>query len=150
MNDVGHDFFDTALRNEKLVAIVLLIARLFMSAVFVLFGVMKIVNNATMRQYMVLHGVPDVWLNLAILVEIAFGLMVLLGWKTRFAAMMLAGFCIIATSLFHTQFGVSGELAHFTKDFAIAGGFLFMIAYGPGPLSLDARLARTKGPRQRT
>ena len=58
--------------------------------------------------------------------------------------MMLAGFCIIATSLFHTQFNATGELAHFTKDFSIAGGFLFMIAYGPGPLSLDARIARAR------
>ena len=142
--DSRSDLFAIVLNNQALQGPFLLVARIFMAAVFLTFGVGKILHWARMQEYMEAHGVPGSLISLAIVVQIGFGLLVVLGYQTRFAALMLAGFCIIATSLFHTQFSVTGELSHFTKDFAIAGGFLFMIAYGPGPLSLDARFASTK------
>src|SRR5262249_37576708 len=112
--------------------------------VFMTFGIGKILHNARMQAYMEAHGVPPQLISLAILVQIVGASLIVLGYQTRWAAMMLAGFCVIATCLFHTNFHAGGELAHFTQAFAIAGGFLFMIAYGPGPLSLDARLSRTR------
>jgi len=63
-------------------------------------------------------------------------------YKTRYGVLALAGFCIIATVLFHAEFGNPSEAEQFLLDFAIAGGFLFMFAQGPGLLSLDARRAR--------
>jgi len=149
MNDNSrHDLFSPILDNEALMGPVLLVARVFMAAVFLTFGIGKIIHNARMQAYMEAHGVASSLLPLAVVVQLACGVLIILGYQTRFAALMLSGFCIIATSLFHTQFNVSGELSHFTKDFAIAGGFLFMIAYGPGPLSFDARITRAKASRQ--
>lgn len=142
------DLFTPILNNDAIVGPVLLIARVLMSAVFIVFGIAKIVHNSRMREYMESQGVTSSLLPLAMVVEIACGVLVALGYQTRIAALLLSGFCMIATSLFHTQFSITGELAHFTKDFAIAGGFLFMIAYGPGPLSLDAHIARTKASRE--
>ena len=72
----------------------------------------------------------------------------LLGYKTRYGALALAGFCLIATSLFHTQFGIHSEVEQFVLDFAITGGFLFMFSYGPGPLSVDAWLGRAETGRE--
>jgi putative oxidoreductase len=115
-----------------------------MAVVFLTFGIGKIIHNARMQAYMEAHGVTSRLLPLAVVVELGCGILVILGYQTRYAALLLSGFCIIATLLFHSQFSVSGELSHFTKDFAISGGFMFMIAYGPGPLSLDARIARAK------
>ena len=142
------DLVNAILKNDALLGPVLLIARIFMAGVFLTFGVGKILHTARMQAYMEAHGVPPSLISLAIVVQIGCGLLVVLGYQTRFAALMLAGFCIIATSLFHAQFSVGGELSHFTKDFAIAGGFLFMIAYGPGPLSLDARIAAARESRE--
>jgi putative oxidoreductase len=139
-----NDFFSTVLSRSATIGPLLLIARVFMAAVFVIFGVYKIVFNAKMKGYMKAHGVPGVLIYLVILVQIGGGILVVLGYQTRFAALMLAGFCIVAPLLFHTDFKNGVELAHFTKDFAIAGGFLFMLAYGPGPLSLDEHLSQTK------
>ena len=133
------DLFSPILDNEALLGPALLVARIFMAAVFLVFGVGKILHRPQMESYMEAHGVPAELIFLAIAVQIGFGLLVAVGYRTRFAALMLAGFCIVATSLFHTDFHAQGELAHFTKDFAIAGSFLFLIANGPGPLSLDAR-----------
>ena len=141
------DLFISVLNNNALIGPCLLVARIFMAAVFLTFGIGKIIHMGRMQSYMEAHGVPGGLISLAIVVQIGCGLLVVLGYQTRFAALMLAGFCIVATSLFHTQFNVPGELSHFTKDFAIAGGFLFMIAYGPGPLSLDARITRAKSSR---
>jgi putative oxidoreductase len=145
MNDnLQSDFLTPILNNSSLMGVVLLIARVFMAAVFLVFGIAKIVHNSNMREYMESQGVTSSLLPVAIVIEIAGGVLVALGYQTRIAAMILAGFCITATLLFHTRFEVIGELSNFTQDFAIGGGFLFMIAYGPGPLSLDARIARLK------
>jgi putative oxidoreductase len=136
-------FFNAAVNNRAVAGPGLLVGRLFMAVLFLTFGINKAVNTPQIQQYMAAHHVPVQLVYLTIVVQIGFGALVALGYHTRFAAMMLAGFCIIATSLFHADFSMPGELAHFLKDFAIAGGFLFMIAHGPGPLSLDAYLGRT-------
>lgn len=143
--DTPSDLFSPILNSEALLGVVLLVGRIFMSGVFLVFGVGKILHRPQMELYMEAHGVPRELIFLAIAVQIGFGLLVALGYRTRFAALMLAGFCIIATCLFHTDFQAPGELAHFTKDFAIAGGFLFLIANGPGPLSLDVLRYRPRG-----
>ena len=136
--------FDAVLNRPALMAPALLIARLFMSAVFVTFGISKAVFTPQIQEYMRAHNVSPGLVYLVIVVQIGFGLMVAVGYQTRLAALMLAGFCMVATSLFHTAWHEPGELAHFTKDFSIAGGFLFMIAYVPGAWSLDAYLSRAR------
>ncbi len=147
-HDLLSPILNPILKNDALLGPALLVARVFMATVFLTFGIGKIIHNTRMQEYMEAHGVTSSLLPLAIVVQLVCGTLIVLGYQTRFAALMLSGFCIIATSLFHTQFNVTGELSHFTKDFAIAGGFLFMIAYGPGPLSLDARIARAKASRE--
>src|SRR5437764_103640 len=102
------DLFAIVLNNNALLGPVLLVARIFMAGVFLTFGVGKMLHTARMQEYMELHGVPGGLISLAIIVQIGFGLLVVLGYHTRFAALMLAGFCIIATSLFHSQFNVTG------------------------------------------
>jgi putative oxidoreductase len=138
--------FRPLLKNEVLVGTGLLIGRLWMAVLFIIFGMNKLVHTDQMQDYMRAHNgsVPVQLIYLAMIVQIGCGVLLALGYQTRFAALMLAGFCIIATSLFHTDFNAPGELAHFTKDFAIAGGFLFMIAYGPDRFSLDAYLGRRR------
>ena len=135
--DISPGLFDRVLSNKALLGAGLLVARLFMAAVFIRFGIGKIIHRPQMQLYMEAHGVPSELIYLTIVVQLGFGLMVVLGYQTRFAALMLAGFCVIATLLFHTDFSVQGEETNFYKDFAIAGGFLFMIAAGPGPFSID-------------
>jgi putative oxidoreductase len=128
--------------NARIQAIVLLAARLLMAVEFVLFGVMKVVNNGSMQHYMQGHGVPGVLIWPALLVQIGAGVMVAVGYRTRFAALVLAGFCLVATAIFHSNFADLGEVSNFTKDLATAGGFLFLAVFGPGSLSLDGHTRR--------
>jgi len=75
----------------------------------------------------------------ALLLHVGGGLLILIGWQTRLAALALALFCIATALIFHTQFDNPNEQIHFWKDLAIAGGFLLLLAHGAGVYSVDAR-----------
>src|SRR5438046_2762080 len=87
--------------------------------------------------YMQVFGVPGQLLPLAIALELGGGLLILCGYHTRAAALLLAGFCVATAVLFHTKFGDRNQLLHFEKDLAIAGGLLVLFAHGGGAWALD-------------
>ena len=120
--------------------------RVLIALIFVMAGVNKIGGYAGTQQYMDAMGVPGVLLPLVIAFEIGAGLAVILGWQTRVAAFLLAGFSVLSAVIFHADFGNQVQLIMFTKNFAIAGGFLFLVAHGPGAYALDNRKAATGNP----
>ncbi len=132
------------LNNNVLMGVLLFLGRVFSAVLFLYYGTFKIMHTPQMQSYMAKHNshVPIDLIYLAILTQIVPPALVLLGYKTRYGALALAGFCIIAPSLFHAEFSNHGEVEQFLLDFATSGGLLFMFAYGPGPFSLDARLSR--------
>jgi putative oxidoreductase len=82
----------------------------------------------------------------AIVLEVGGGLSVLLGHWTRAGAAALILFMIPMTLIFHTNLGDQNQLIHFLKNLAITGGLLYVVAYGPGPLSVDRRLGKSTAP----
>ncbi len=91
-------------------------------------------------------GVPLVSaaLPLTILLEIVGGLALLVGFRARTVASLLAAFLLVVTFVFHNFWAASGAAAQeqfiqFLKNFAILGGLLRIVADGAGPLSFDAR-----------
>ncbi len=117
----------------------LLIGRVLLSLIFIMSGYAKITGYAGTQHYMESAGLPGVLLPLVILVELGGGLAILVGWMTRWAALALAGFTLLAALLFHANFGDQNQMVHFVKNLAIAGGFLALAAAGAGPLSIDRR-----------
>lgn len=115
----------------------LLIGRLLLAAMFVLGGFQKIAGYAGTQQYMESAGLPGALLPLVILLELGGGLLVAFGWFTRTAALALCGFTLIASLLFHFQPDDAMQMLMFTKNMAIAGGFLALFAAGPGRYSID-------------
>jgi len=145
MEDDSHQsFFSPILGSNITIGLLLFAGRILSTVVFFYYGTSKILHTSRMQAYMVVHNshVPTNLIYLAILTQIVPPALVLLGYKTRYGALALAGFCIIATSLFHAEFGNHAEVEQFLLDFAIAGGLLFMFACGPGPLSFDERERR--------
>jgi putative oxidoreductase len=67
---------------------------------------------------------------------------IILGWQTRVAALLLAGYALLAALIFHTNFANQIEMIMFLKNVSIAGGYLLLVANGPGPLSIDRRIAK--------
>lgn len=123
-----------------------LVGRILLALLFIPAGVGKLTGFAGTVAYTASAGVPlpQVAVVLALLVEIIAGLALLLGWQTRWAALALAFFTLVASFFFHKFWALPAEQAAmqqllFYKNIAVAGGLLAFAAFGPGALSVDAR-----------
>lgn len=119
-----------------------LVGRLLIALIFVGAGYSKIGGYAGTQAYMEAMNVPGGLLPLVILLELGGGLAIVLGFLTRFAALGLAIFSVVSAFLFHANFADQTQQILFMKNLAMAGGFLFLVGNGAGPLSLDAKLLK--------
>lgn len=111
--------------------------RILMSAIFIMAGINKIGGYTATQGYMESVGVPGMLLPFVIALEIGGGLAVLLGWQTRIAAFLLAGFSVLSALIFHFNFGDQMQSILFMKNLAMAGGLLFLVTAGAGNWSID-------------
>ena len=116
-----------------------LLARAMLAYIFIVEGVGKIGHYADVAGYMAANGVDSRLLPLVILTELGGGLLVLFGFKTRWAAIALCGFCLLTALFFHMG---ADQTIQFQKNVAMAGGFLTLAIYGPGGWSADSWLKR--------
>jgi putative oxidoreductase len=112
--------------------------RAMISAIFLISGLGKISGYAGTQDYMEAMGVPGALLPLVIALEVGGALAIIIGYRTRVAAFLLAGFSVLSALLFHRALGDQVQFIMFMKNVAIAGGFLLLVARGPGEWSLDA------------
>jgi putative oxidoreductase len=115
-----------------------LAGRLLLAALFLHEAWSMLTGYSAAVAYAQAFGVPGQLMPFAIAVEAGCGGLILLGYRTRAAALLLAGFCVATAVLFHTKLGNRNELLHFEKDLAIAGGLLVLFARGAGGWALDA------------
>ena len=119
-----------------------LAGRSLLAVLFLLSGLGKIGAYAGTAGYMSSLGVPGALLPLVIATEVLGALAIIVGWKTRAIAFLLAGFSLLTAVIFHNNFGDQIQTIMFLKNVAIAGGYLLLVANGAGPLSIDRRLAK--------
>ena len=124
-------------------AFLLLFARLLMSSLFVWDGVVQLRNpGATARYFASVHvPAPDVTVWISIPVHLFGGLALLAGFYSRWAATLLALVCLGTAFGVHLPAGDQNNMIHFYKNLVMTGGFLYVIAFGPGGLSLNTRAA---------
>jgi putative oxidoreductase len=115
-------------------------ARILMSQIFIVSGIGKIAGYAGTQAYMAKMGVPGALLPLVILTEVGGGLALLFGFKTRWAALALAGFSLLAALIFHLDFKDQMQMINFMKNLAMAGGLLMFVRYGAAEPSVDSRV----------
>ena len=127
-------------------AVLPLVGRILIAALFLPAGIGKALAFAGTAGYMAKLGfpAPTVAAALAIAIEVGGSILLIVGWKTRWAAWGLAIFAVVAALTAHRfwEFDVSvamNQRNHFFKDFALAGGLLLLAAFGPGPASVDKR-----------
>jgi putative oxidoreductase len=123
-----------------------LAGRVLISAIFLVAGLNKVTGYAGTQAYMDSMGVPGALLPLVIVLEVFGAIAIIAGWRTRLVAFLLAGFSVVSALLFHAAPGDPTQFILFMKNLAMAGGFLFLVARGPGEWSLDARRARLTRP----
>ena len=121
-----------------------LVGRVLLALIFIIAGYGKIGGFDGTVGYMQAYNVPmpQVLAVLAIIVELAGGIMVAVGWKARWAAAALFIFVLVASVIFHAFWAVPADQVQmqnimFMKNLAIMGGMLYVIVYGSGPLSVD-------------
>ena len=131
-----------------------LVARLMITGIFLASAVMnKIPNFSNVAEGMAGKGIPQpkILLAGAIAFLILGSVSLILGFKARWGALLLLIFLAAATYYFHAFWRVAPEergieLTNFLKNVALMGTMLFFIANGPGPWSLDTRLAASDEP----
>ncbi|HXZ97449.1 MAG TPA: DoxX family protein [Burkholderiales bacterium] len=122
-----------------------LIGRILLALIFVIAGFGKITAYNATAGYMAGHGLPfaQVLLVPVIFIEFGGGLMLLLGWKARWAALALFLFIIPTTLIFHPFWIADADQMqnqiNFLKNLAIMGGMLYIMAYGSGSFSLGKK-----------
>ena len=116
-----------------------LVARILISALFLLNGVFKISNYDGTVDWMESFGIPGILLIPAIILEIVGPILIILGYKAKIAAGLLSLFCIATAFIFHNDFSDQMQLGSFLKNIALAGGFLFIFINGTKDLSLDRK-----------
>ncbi len=127
---------------DKLTPLFDLGGRVFLAVLFLLAGFNKIGGYAGTQGYMESMGVPGFVLPLVILLEIGGGLALVVGWQTRIAAFLLAGFSLVSGVIFHLQPEDQIQMILFMKNIAIAGGLMVLVSAGAGIWSLDQRLKK--------
>jgi putative oxidoreductase len=123
-----------------------LLGRALIALLFIPAGWSKIAGFSNTVAYIAAKGVPlaEVCAAIAIAVELGLGLLLLVGWQARWAALGLALFTLAITPIFHAFWALEGAQAMmqqqaFFKNLAAAGGALVVAAFGPGQWSLDRR-----------
>ncbi len=128
-----------ALRN-----LALLLGRFLIAAVFIFDASVLERSWDNSLAFVTGIGLPDAvptndYLIAIVLCQIVGGIMIVFGFWTRLAALAFAAFCVATALLFHHNLASTNETIQAGKDLAIAGGFLFLAASGPGAWSLDVR-----------
>ena len=120
------------------------IGRILLSSLFLIEGVRKFFFQEETIMYMEDYGVPEILFFPSIILEILFPILLIIGYKTRFSASIMALFTLTVALIFHTNFDNQMELVIFLKDIAIAGGFLIIAANEPKIWSIDYFLKSKK------
>lgn len=117
----------------------LALARLLMASLFIWEGILQLRNpGGTVKYFASVHvPVPDVAVWISIAIHLLGGLAVLVGYKTRWAAAVLILVCLGTAFGVHLPIGDTANMLHFYKNLVMAGGFIYMIDYGAGAMSID-------------
>ena len=116
-----------------------LVARILISALFLLNGIFKTSNYDGTVGWMEGFGIPGILIIPAIILEIVGPILIILGYKAKIAAGFLSLFCITTAVIFHNDFSDQMQLGSFLKNIALAGGFIFIFINGTKDFSLDKK-----------
>ena len=114
-----------------------LIGRVLISSLFLVSAFNKIFSIGGSMDWMEGFGVPGFLIYPAIILEIILPLFVIVGYRARISAGLLAIFCLATAFIFHLDFSNQMQLVSFLKNIGLAGGFLFIVVNGTRDWSVD-------------
>jgi putative oxidoreductase len=124
-----------------------LVGRVLIGAPFVMSGLSKLAAYTATVGYIGAVGLPlpPLAFLMAVLIELGGGLLLLSGYRVRFASLVMAIFCIATAVFFHRNLADQNQMIHFLKNVMMAGGLLQITYFGAGAFSLDGRVASRLG-----
>ena len=125
--------------------VILLLGRLCLGSLYLMSGTNHWWDQKLLTHFMTgLPGSVQAWAMLAATIEVVSGAAIVVGFRTREFALLLVLFNLCAAAIGHPYWSITGDATarwgqfiHFWKDIGLAGGALFVLARGAGPLSLD-------------
>ena len=120
------------------------LGRIFLSSLFLIEGIKKFFFQEETIIYMEEYGVPEILFFPSLVLEILFPILLIVGYKTKISASIMALFTLTVAIIFHSDFQNHLELIAFLKNVAIAGGFLVIVANDPKICSIDYFLKSKK------
>ncbi|MFP3473422.1 MULTISPECIES: DoxX family protein [Burkholderia] len=123
-----------------------LVGRTLIAAIFFISGFGKLMAPDATMAYIGSLGLPAPALGLigALVLELAGATLLVIGYKTRVVALLLAAYAVVTALIFHHALADQNQMFHFLKNLAMAGGLLQVVAFGAGAFSLDNRRAPAK------
>ena len=122
-----------------------LVGRILIALIFVVSGFGKITGFEGTVGYIASKGLPlpEFAAMAAVVIELGGGLMVMFGWKARWAAAAMFVLTAVAALMLHNFWAVpaaqsQNQMIHIMKNVSMLGGLLYVIVYGSGPLSVDS------------
>lgn len=117
------------------------VSRVLLAALFLIAGIGKLSAPAGTMAYIAAAGlpVPTASYIVALLIEVGGGVLLILGYRARLVAAVMAVFAIVTALVFHSALGDAGQQVNFLKNLAIAGGLLQIVVNGAGAYSIDGR-----------
>ncbi|AQV94277.1 LysR family transcriptional regulator [Cupriavidus necator] len=137
--------------NSKQNQTLALIGRILIAAIFLVSGLGKLAAPGATIGYIGSLGLPAPMLGYvaAMTLELAGGVLLIIGYRTQLVAILLAAYSLITALIFHHALGDQNQMFHFLKNVAMAGGLIQVAAYGAGGLSLDSRRETSVAPTTR-
>jgi putative oxidoreductase len=122
------------------------LGRILMSSLFLMSGIGKLADPVGTQAYIASKALPwpEAAYVIAIVIELGFGTALVLGYRTRIVAAVMAIFTLATGFTFHDNLADPKQMISFMKNIAITGGFLQVIVWGAGSLSLDAFIAANR------
>lgn len=124
-----------------------LLGRILLASIFIFSGISKFGDIAGTADQIAQHGLPmpQLLAPLTAALEVVAGILVAVGWQTKYAALALAVFTLAAGLFFHDFWTMPDgqertmQMANFMKNIAIVGGFLVLAAHGAGRYAIETR-----------
>jgi putative oxidoreductase len=127
------------------------LARVLMASLFIWDGVLQLRDPAGTVDYFTSLDIPSpqiaVWISIA--VHLLGGVGILVGFLTRWAAALLILLCLGTAFGVHLPAGDMDNMINFYKNLVMAGGLLYVIAFGPGAIAFDKWRPTELGSRKR-
>jgi len=115
------------------------LGRTLLAVIFFISGVNKVFSYTGTQGYMDAFNISGSLLPVVIILEIFAGLFIIVGYKVRLSAFILAIFSLVSALIFHANFADQIQLIMFMKNLGLAGGLLLLVSNGAGAYALDNR-----------